>query len=368
MPETVLHVAGLILARGGSQGIPLKNITPLSSHPLLVWSLGAMKAFGRFDSVWVSTDHPLIAQCASSMGASVFHRSPKFAKCGTPSVDAVQEFLSVHPEVDIVGLVQCTSPFLQPEFLNRAYELVIERGYDSVFSVSRDKKLRWSETDFNEDDEEDTTDEEIFDPNLLIQPSNPLNSEIGLNKGNNWIQNGCSISNTKGLAAENCDKSSSSFGLKSHQDNHLTSSPISISSRSEATKIGIKKDLKEDDVETIEDTILTTTIEAKNDRNGDLGKAINVTKTNSDDQVLFQVIELTNPLMMEQPISAIKDIKDNNSDSFSNNKNDNNGCYDNIVDSYKSSSIKSDNSQSKDNKTISVMETTTTRKNGSSSR
>ena len=72
--------------------------------------------------------------------------------------------------------------------------------------------------------------------------------------------------------------------------------------------------------------------------------------------------------MMEQPISAIKDIKDNNSDSFSNNKNDNNGCYDNIVDSYKSSSIKSDNSQSKDTKTISVMETTTTRKNGSSSR
>merc|ERR1712018_822453 len=145
-----------------------------------------------------------MAQCASSMGASVFHRSPKYAKCGTPSVDAVMEFLSVYPEVDIVGLVQCTSPFLQPESLNRAYELAIERGYDSVFSVTRDKKLRWSETDFNDEDE-DITDEEENDPNLLIQPSNPLSNAIGLNKSNTRIQNGCSVEYSKCLAAEICD-------------------------------------------------------------------------------------------------------------------------------------------------------------------
>ena len=148
MPETVSHVAGLILARGGSQGIPLKNLAPLASHPLLVWSLGAMKAFGGFDSLWVSTDHSAIAACASSMGVSVFPRSAKFAQCGTPSVDAVQEFLAHHPEVDIVGLVQCTSPFIRPEYLATAYNLIIEEGFDSVFSVTRDKKLRWSEDAF----------------------------------------------------------------------------------------------------------------------------------------------------------------------------------------------------------------------------
>ena len=149
MPENTLHVAGLILARGGSQGIPLKNISKLSSHPLLAWSLGAMRAFGRFDSIWVSTDHPLIARCAASLGASVFQRSARYARCGTPSVDAVQEFLIQHPEVDIIGLVQCTSPFLQPEYLGRAYDLMTEEGFDSVFSVTRDKKLRWAESDFD---------------------------------------------------------------------------------------------------------------------------------------------------------------------------------------------------------------------------
>ena len=161
MPENVLHVAGLILARGGSQGIPLKNITKLHSKPLLAWSLGAMKHFGRFDSLWVSTDHALIAQCASSMGASVFHRSPKYAKCGTPSLDAVQEFLDEHLEVDIVGLVQCTSPFLQPEYLSKAYDLMIKEGYDSVFSVTRDKKLRWSEEDFDTQEDNDPKSDSI---------------------------------------------------------------------------------------------------------------------------------------------------------------------------------------------------------------
>ena len=49
------HVAGLILARGGSRGIPLKNVTLLKNTPLLAWSLSAMRTFRSFDSLWVST-------------------------------------------------------------------------------------------------------------------------------------------------------------------------------------------------------------------------------------------------------------------------------------------------------------------------
>jgi len=49
------------------------------------------------------------------LGVKVFARSPHLARSDTPSVAAVQEFLSKHPEVDVVGLIQCTSPFLRPE-------------------------------------------------------------------------------------------------------------------------------------------------------------------------------------------------------------------------------------------------------------
>lgn len=59
-------------------------------------------------------------------------------------MDAVREFLLEREEVDVVALVQCTSPFVQPRFLAEAHNLAI-LGYDSVFSVAREKKLRWKE-------------------------------------------------------------------------------------------------------------------------------------------------------------------------------------------------------------------------------
>ena len=71
------HVAGLVLARGGSEGIPLKNLAPLgpSRRPLLSWALDPMLEVAKerddsghdvgFTSVWVSTEHPAIAACAT---------------------------------------------------------------------------------------------------------------------------------------------------------------------------------------------------------------------------------------------------------------------------------------------------------------
>ena len=54
---------------------------PLGSRPLLQWSLTAMVQFGGFDSLWVSTDHPAIATCATSLpGVNVFARSPHLAR------------------------------------------------------------------------------------------------------------------------------------------------------------------------------------------------------------------------------------------------------------------------------------------------
>ena len=106
-----------------------------------------MLDLGRFDSVWVSTDHPAIADRARSHHpeSKVFWRSPKFATAESPSIDAVREFLLEREDVDLVALVQCTSPFIQPRFLNQAYELAVSQGYDSVFSVTRQKKMRWRE-------------------------------------------------------------------------------------------------------------------------------------------------------------------------------------------------------------------------------
>ncbi|XP_040581663.1 N-acylneuraminate cytidylyltransferase [Lepeophtheirus salmonis] len=139
------HVAALILARGGSKGIPGKNIYPIAGKPLLIRSLEPAIACGKFDSIWVSTDDAKIAEVARSTGpkVQVFDRSPEYATDESPSIDAVNEFLVAHEEVDIVGLIQCTSPFIQESFLERACNLMTSDKYDSVFAVTRDKKFRW---------------------------------------------------------------------------------------------------------------------------------------------------------------------------------------------------------------------------------
>ena len=58
----------------------------------------------------------------------MFNRSPAHARSDSPSIDAVREFLLARPEVGAVGLVQCTSPFVRPEFLEEAYKKIVDEG------------------------------------------------------------------------------------------------------------------------------------------------------------------------------------------------------------------------------------------------
>ncbi|CAM1291460.1 CMAS (predicted) [Pycnogonum litorale] len=139
------HVSALILARGGSQSIPLKNTVKLCGLPLIEWNLRAAVEFQRFDSIWVSTDNVEIANIAKSVGARIHWRSPEVSTDNCLSITSVMEFLSFHEEVDVVALVQCTTPFIHPWHLDRAYQLMMEGGYDSVFSVTRTRQLRWKE-------------------------------------------------------------------------------------------------------------------------------------------------------------------------------------------------------------------------------
>ncbi|KAL3046148.1 hypothetical protein OYC64_004206 [Pagothenia borchgrevinki] len=140
------HVAALILARGGSKGIPLKNIKMLAGVPLLGWVLRAAVESGVFQSVWVSTDHDEIEKVAKVWGAQVHRRSPEVSKDSSSSLETIQEFSRLTPEVDVICNLQATSPCLHPFHLKDALELITEQGYDSVFSVVRRHQFRWKET------------------------------------------------------------------------------------------------------------------------------------------------------------------------------------------------------------------------------
>lgn len=144
-PGQQKHKAALILARGGSKGIPLKNIKTLAGIPLMGWVLRAAVDSELFDSVWVSTDHDDIEKVARSWGAQIHRRSAEVSKDSSTSLDTIQEFIRLNPEVDVVCNIQATAPCLHPFHLKGALQLITEQGYDSVFSVVRRHHFRWQE-------------------------------------------------------------------------------------------------------------------------------------------------------------------------------------------------------------------------------
>ncbi|XP_023201812.1 N-acylneuraminate cytidylyltransferase-like isoform X2 [Xiphophorus maculatus] len=157
----IRHVAALILARGGSKGIPLKNIKPLAGIPLIGWVLRAAIDSGEFDSVWVSTDHDEIEKVAKSWGAKVHRRSEEVSRDSSTSLETIQEFLKENPEVTVVCNIQATSPCLHPSHLKNALKKITEDGYDSIFSVVRRYQLRWKEVKKGSDE---CTEPENLDP------------------------------------------------------------------------------------------------------------------------------------------------------------------------------------------------------------
>ncbi|KAB5542139.1 hypothetical protein PHYPO_G00087990 [Pangasianodon hypophthalmus] len=143
--EEKRQIAAVILARGGSKGIPLKNIKLLAGVPLIGWVLRAAVESEVFDSVWVSTDHDEIERVAKNWGAKVHRRSPEVSKDTSTSLETLQEFSRLNPEVDVICNIQATSPCLHPHHLKQAVEMMTKQGYESVFSVVRRHHFRWQE-------------------------------------------------------------------------------------------------------------------------------------------------------------------------------------------------------------------------------
>jgi len=139
------HLSAVILARGGSRGIPKKNIKPLAGIPLIGWVLRAVVDSEEFDSVWVSTDDDEIAEVSMKWGAQVHRRSAKVSQDGSTSLETLQEFLEHRPEVTMTALIQCTSPVLHPDHLRQSCHLMRSHKYDSIFSVIRTHLFRWEE-------------------------------------------------------------------------------------------------------------------------------------------------------------------------------------------------------------------------------
>ena len=137
-----MKVLGIITARGGSKGLPGKNLRLLAGKPLLAYTVEPARACGALDRVILSTDDPAIADAGRAMGCDVpFMRPSELAKDDTPHLPVIQHAVNWMAErvgyrPDSVMILQPTSPLRTADDIRASVELLDRSGADSMLSVS----------------------------------------------------------------------------------------------------------------------------------------------------------------------------------------------------------------------------------------
>lgn len=135
-----IRVLGVIPARGGSKGLPDKNLIPLLGKPLLQYTIEAMFRSQYLSRIILSTEDSAIAEFARALGVEVpFMRPPHLAADDTPMLPVVQHALIEmerrNYSCDAVMILQPTSPLRRAEHIDLAVNIMVETGADTVVSV-----------------------------------------------------------------------------------------------------------------------------------------------------------------------------------------------------------------------------------------
>ena len=124
-------VVSVILARGGSKGIPKKNIIDINGKPLLYYTIKASLE-SEVDQTWVSTDDEDIAQVARKMGSRVLQR-PSELSCDNSTSESALLHFAESVDFDQMVFIQATSPLLCAKYINQGLSMMDK--YDSIFSA-----------------------------------------------------------------------------------------------------------------------------------------------------------------------------------------------------------------------------------------
>lgn len=143
-------VCAIIPARGGSKGLPRKNVLPLAGKPLIAHTIEAARAARAVGRVIVSTDDAEIRDIAVRYGAEVVLRPPELAGDTASSESAilhVLEHLKLTEGVvpDLLAFLQCTSPLTLPEDIDGTVDRLLADSADSVLAVAPFHGFLWQQ-------------------------------------------------------------------------------------------------------------------------------------------------------------------------------------------------------------------------------
>ena len=144
-----MKIVSLIPARGGSKGIPMKNIVQLNGRPLISYVLQASLG-SRVDETWVSTDNTMIEKVClrQDKRINILKRPSELARDDSTTEDAMFHF-AYWVTFDVVVLIQPTSPMVTSEQIDRGLKTFESGEYDSVFSAAKvNDMLTWKKKEY----------------------------------------------------------------------------------------------------------------------------------------------------------------------------------------------------------------------------
>ena len=136
----------LIPLRGGSKGIPKKNIKLIAGKPLCAWVLESAVECNLINKVYVSTDSEEIAQVVDSLnlGVKIIMRPPALAS-DSASTESVMLHFAENIDFDVLTTIQATSPLLTSIHLENAIKQFTDNHLESLVSAVRIKRFFWND-------------------------------------------------------------------------------------------------------------------------------------------------------------------------------------------------------------------------------
>jgi len=202
-------VVAIILARGGSKGIPGKNIVDFCGLPLIVWTIEQLQHSKGVDSIWVSSDSEEILSIGQNHGVQIIRRPADISVDAATSESGWRHALEfIENKIGPVKLViapQVTSPLREPGDFERGLQDFQNQECDSMFSCSvaedlflwekaPDEKLKSVNYDYrNRSRRQDIPKQYIengsfyiFKPEVIRQCDNRLGGKIGMTRMEFW--------------------------------------------------------------------------------------------------------------------------------------------------------------------------------------
>ncbi|MBN2142803.1 acylneuraminate cytidylyltransferase family protein [Candidatus Woesearchaeota archaeon] len=202
-------IIAIIPARGGSKGIPRKNLIPFCGKPLVAWSVEAAKGAKHVDEVYVSTDDDEIAGICEKHGAKIVKRPAEISGDEASSESALIHVFDslgadVRKKIELIVFLQATSPIREASDIDKAVEYLKAEKADSLFSafyigdfyvwkikegkpvsINYDYRRRERRQDFEKQYRENGS-IYVFKPGILTKQKNRLGGKILLFEMDPW--------------------------------------------------------------------------------------------------------------------------------------------------------------------------------------